>query len=123
MFRKQRSFVFLSSWLLVVEYSQERIAKNNAPISNCPMLSLRQLLSSLSMDIHTVIGRHAWCVVGGSLFLYALIWFTNIVDFCPDESIVGSGLRFCLKACTTFEMAALTVPPVSIVLEVNWWWL
>jgi hypothetical protein len=118
MFFKQRSLVFLSSWLLVVVYSHDRIAKNNAPVSSCPMLVLRLLLLSFCSDIHTFMGKQAWCFVGGSLFLYAFIWFISMADFCPDASRDGSGRRFCLKACTTFEMAALTVPPVSMVLVV-----
>ena len=68
-FLSRRSFVFFSDWLGVDEYSHERIAKKRAPVRSWPMALLRGLELSLYIDFHTLIGRQAWCLVGGSSFL------------------------------------------------------
>ena len=98
MSQMRSSFVFLNSALSVVEYSQERMAKKRAPRRSCPMAMWRRVVLSAWMVFQTVRGRHAWCFVGGSVFLYALICFWMMIDLEPEASMVGSGRRLDLKA-------------------------
>jgi len=63
-------FVFLTpSVLLVVEYSQERIAKNNAPVVRVVIALARSLLLDVREYFQKANGRQAWLFRGGSLSL------------------------------------------------------
>ena len=69
MFSTVRSLVRFCSAPLVVENSQERMAKKRAPTMSCPMASFCFVLSSAAIAFHTTKGKHAWCCVGGSLLV------------------------------------------------------
>ena len=96
-FLSLNNFVFFSDWFGVEEYSHDLMAKNNAPHSSWPIAVLSGLDWSCHIDFQTINGRHDWCFVGGSRFLYPFIWFVRMVDLVPELSRVGSARRFFLK--------------------------
>ena len=111
MFRRQRSFVFLDSFLSVCEYLQDLIAKKRAPMMRLPIALSLMVLWLLLIAFQTISGSAAWWFGGGLLFLYALIWRVRIAAFSPVASRVGSGRRLALKAWTRSLMVEPTVFP------------
>ena len=88
-------FVFLTpSNLLVVEYSQERIAKNNAPVVRVVMALDRSSVLDVRKNFQNASGRQAWLFLGGSLSLYAFSWRLIRAPFVPSLSLVGSLRKF-----------------------------
>ena len=65
-----RIFVFLTpSTLFVVEYSQDRIAKNSAPVVRVVMAEDRSFVLDCMKNFQKASGRQAWLFRGGSLSL------------------------------------------------------
>lgn len=63
-------FVFLiPSILFVVEYSQDLIAKNKAPVVRVAIAVCRPSVAELQKNFQKARGRHAWLFRGGSLSL------------------------------------------------------
>jgi hypothetical protein len=91
-------FVFLGpSAVLVLEYSQERIAKKSAPVSRLPIAVSNFDCCGPCSLIHTLRGKQAWLFLAGSLSRYAFNCRRRMADFDPVVSLVGSDRRFCLK--------------------------
>ena len=68
MLLSSRIFVLRAlSALLVVEYSQERIAKKSAPQTRGPTAEVKVLEESARRCFQTTRGRHAWLFLAGSL--------------------------------------------------------
>ena len=91
-------FVFLTpSCLLVVLYSQERMAKKSAPVVSVVIARVSCVSASVMKWRQKARGRQAWLFFGGSLSLYALICRLSRAHGAPELSLVGSGRKFCLN--------------------------
>ena len=62
----------------------------------------------------TIIGNAFWCFTPGSLFEYPLKVCSNNNDNDPYKSLLGSYLKYALKAWDRYPMVSLTVAATSL---------
>ena len=62
----------------------------------------------------TIIGNAFWCFTPGSLFEYPLKVCSNNNDNDPYRSLLGSYLKYALKAWDRYPMVSLTVAATSL---------
>jgi hypothetical protein len=85
-------------------YSQERIAKKNAPVNNWHIALSNGVKAILDNSFIIDPVSASCCFSGGSSFLYPLYCLCRINEGFPSSSRRGSGRFAMRKACATQSM-------------------